>query len=162
MATQGWCAASGGGRKYQTGLQGQSFSSTCAIVDNQAAVANFSADRGGSKRPRMSSESSPSLLDLLMDVLKLYKQDPLFALASTSGGDAKVGDNIDQIIPLISTLLVGSGSDALKLHAKSALLAVLEEVRDEIGVEANSQINTSNMWPAMYVSRLLAYHVSIC
>jgi neurofibromin 1 len=121
-------------------------------TDDQAAVANYSADRGGSKRPRMSSEASPSLLDLLMDILKLYEQDPRFALASTTGGNTKVGDNIDLVVPLISILLVGSGTDALKLHAKSALLAVLEQVRSDLSVEAVPETHTSNMWPAMLVS----------
>jgi hypothetical protein len=119
------------------------------ITDDQAAVGNYSTDRGAAKRPRMSSETSPSLLDLLMDILKLYEQDPIFALTSTTGGSTKVGDNIDQVVPLISTLLVGSGSDALKLHAKSALLAVLDQVKSDLGVEAVPEVHTSNMWPAM-------------
>lgn len=97
----------------------------------------------------MSSEASPLLLELLMDILRLYEQDPLFALASTTGGNTKVGDNIDQVVPLISALLVGSGSDSLKLHAKSALLAVLGQVRSDLGVEAVPEVHTSNMWPAM-------------
>ena len=119
------------------------------MIDDQAAVGNYSADRGIAKRPRMSSEASPSLLDLLMDILKLYEQDPIFALTSTTGGSTKVGDNVDQVVPLISTLLVGSGSDTIKLHAKFALLAVLDQVRSELGVEAVPEVHTSNMWPAM-------------
>jgi hypothetical protein len=119
------------------------------MTDDQAAVGNYSADRGVAKRPRMSSEASPSLLDLLMDILRLYEQDPIFALTSTTGGSTKVGDNIDQVVPLISTLLVGSGSDVLKLHAKSALLAVLDQVRSDLGVAAVPEVHTSNMWPAM-------------
>jgi len=118
-------------------------------TDDQAAVGNYSADRGTVKRPRMSSETSPSLLDLLVDILKLYEQDPMFALTSTTGGSTKVGDNVDQVLPLMSTLLVGLGPDALKLHAKSALLAVLDQVRSDLGVEAVPEVHTSNMWPAM-------------
>jgi hypothetical protein len=52
-------------------------------------------------------------------------------------------------VPFISTLLVVSGSDALKLHAKSALLAVLDQVKSDLGVEAVPEVHTSNMWPAM-------------
>jgi hypothetical protein len=119
------------------------------MTDEQAAVGNYLDDRGSSKRPRMSTEASPALADLLMDILRLYEEHPQFALASTARGDYRVGDHIDQVVPLISTLLVGTGSDSLRIHAKSALLAILDRVTIEVGSGAGPEISTSTMWPAM-------------
>lgn len=97
----------------------------------------------------MSTEASPSLSDLLTDILQLYEQDPQFALASTARGDFRIGDHVDQVVPLISTLLVGTGSDSLRIHAKSALLAILDRVTIELSAGVGSEISTSTMWPAM-------------
>lgn len=95
-------------------------------------MSNISAERGGLRRPRVSTETSPVLLDLLDEVLALYESDPSFALSGTSSSQAsKIHDGASDLLAAISSLIVGHGPDALKLQAKRTVVAICRRIEQD-------------------------------
>lgn len=103
-------------------------------------MSNISAERGGLRRPRVSTETSPVLLDLLSEILALYESDPSFALSGTSSSQAsKVHDGASDLLAAISSLVVGHGPDNLKLQAKRAVVAICKRIEHDLSAGPDSQ-----------------------
>lgn len=89
----------------------------------------LSSERGGLRRPRVSTEASPVLIDLIHDILSLYESDPAFALAGMAASQSsRSQDDAGDLLSATSSLVVGQGPDNIKMQAKRALVAILHRV----------------------------------
>lgn len=98
------------------------------------------------RRPRVSTEASPVLVDLLKETLSLYEADAGFALASSSPTHQfKIADDIGELLAAISSLVVGQGPDNVKLQAKQAVVAIFRQISHDSASRTDKQSNKTGI-----------------
>jgi hypothetical protein len=64
------------------------------------------------------------LIELVLETLKLFALDPEFVLAPSTG-PTNSDEGVGPVLSAISSLLVGTGQEDIRLHARSAVVNVL-------------------------------------